>query len=357
MGKVTACKTDCVTKKSNHNCIGCAVSVCTTPAAPSPIPLPYPTTGTVSEGITDQAMRTKIEGADVMTVGSVMSKCHGNEPGTLKETCSLNTSGPTFPIMGAPTVLIELGMAGITGSPGQMNKGITVGAGGSASGAGGGAGGGGGGGGGASGPGGPSNQGPSGGGGSGGGGSNAAAAPPPAGVSREEAALAAAPGNSPEQVAARQKLAEAYYSENCPGMTQAQIASNVRGIDMNQPVQTVTIPPSGGGPNGDQLYQHAFPGGGDGQYFATDPNTTPAELGINDRVLVPGDGNTPPRIAPREPRSYTASSDQPASGLQSTAAPVTDTWSHSGEPKDTPGGGQQTFIPRDNGNQGGIVRH
>ncbi|MBX3183723.1 MAG: DUF4150 domain-containing protein [Polyangiaceae bacterium] len=178
MGKVTACKTDVVTKKSGHNCVGMAVSVCTTPAAPSPIPLPYPTTGTVSEGITDQAMRTKINGADVMTVGSVMSKCHGNEPGTLKEVVSLNTAGPSFPIMGAPTVLVELGMAGITGSPGMMNKGITVGAGASASDAGGGAGGGGGGDGGAGAPGGPGSDSPTGGGGDGGGGSHDAAEGP-----------------------------------------------------------------------------------------------------------------------------------------------------------------------------------
>ncbi len=355
MGKVTACKTDCVTKKSGHSCVGMAVSVCTTPAAPSPIPLPYPTTGTVSEGITDQAMRTKITGADVMTVGSVMSKCHGNEPGTLKEVVSLNTGGPSFPIMGAPTVLIELGMAGITGSPGMMNKGITVGGGGSASDAGGGAGGGGGGGGGAGGPSGSGPEGPSGGGGSGGGGSNSAAAPPPAGVSQEEADLAAAPGNSPEQLAARQKLADAFYAENCPGMSPENIASHTRGIDMNEPVRLVTIPPDGGGPNGDQLYQHSFPGGRTGQYFATDETTTPGELGINDRVLVPGSGDTPPRVAPREERSYTASGDEPAVGLQSTAAPVTDTWSHSGEPKDTPGGGTQTFIP--GGNQGGVSQN
>ncbi|MBX3184465.1 MAG: DUF4150 domain-containing protein [Polyangiaceae bacterium] len=354
MGKVTACKTDCVTKKSGHNCVGMAVSVCTTPAAPSPIPLPYPTTGTVAEGITDQAMRTKITGADVMTVGSVMSKCHGNEPGTLKEVVSLNTAGPSFPIMGAPTVLIELGMAGITGSPGMMNKGITVGGGGSASGAGGGAGGGGGGGGGAGGPSGSGPQGPSGGGGSGGGGSNSAAAPPPAGVSQEEADLAAAPGNSPEQIAARQKLADAFYAENCPGMTPAQIAQHTAGIDMNEPVRTVTIPPGGGGPNGDQLYQWEHPTWGTGQYFASDPNTTPSELGINNRVLVDGEGNTPARVAPRQQHSYTASEDQPAVGLQSTAAPVTDTWSHSGEPKETTGGGTQTFIPR--GNQGGVGR-
>ena len=53
---------DVITEDSGHSCIGMAVSVCITPAAPSPIPLPYPTTGSVSEGITDPPMRTKIRG-------------------------------------------------------------------------------------------------------------------------------------------------------------------------------------------------------------------------------------------------------------------------------------------------------
>ncbi|HHH30209.1 MAG TPA: DUF4150 domain-containing protein, partial [Polyangiaceae bacterium] len=177
VGKVTAVKMDLVTKKSGHQMTGMAVSVCLTPAAPSPLPIPYPTMGTVAEGIDDPCMRTKAGGAIIMTVGSCMSKCHGNEPGTLKEVVSLNTAGPCFPALGAPIVLMELGMAGITGSIGQMNKLPVPGVGGSASGAGGGAGGGGGGGGGGSGPGGQGTQGPGGGGGDGGG-SNDGAAPP-----------------------------------------------------------------------------------------------------------------------------------------------------------------------------------
>src|SRR5512145_233969 len=98
MSKVTSCAADNITKKSGHSCVGMAVSVSTTPAAPSPLPIPYPLTGTVSEGVADAPMRTKIQGAPILTVGGVMSKCHGNEPGTLKEVVSLNTTGPCFPI-------------------------------------------------------------------------------------------------------------------------------------------------------------------------------------------------------------------------------------------------------------------
>lgn len=176
MGDVTALMMDVITEKSGHTITPMAVSVCLTPAAPSPLPIPYPVVGNSIEGITDEPLRTRINGAKIGTVGSVIKTCHGNEPGTLKEVVSLNTTGPCFIIIGAPVVLCELGMMGITGSVCISNKAPTAGAGGSASGAGGagGAGGGGGtgggGGGGASGP-----AGPGGSGGAGGGGSNSGA--------------------------------------------------------------------------------------------------------------------------------------------------------------------------------------
>ena len=179
MGDVTAVMMDCITEKSGHSVTPMAVSVCITPAAPAPLPLPYPVMASSIEGIGDAPMRTKINGALIGTVGSVLKTCHGNEPGTLKEVVSLNTAGPCFIIMGAPVVLCELGMMGITGSMCMQNKAPTPGAGGSASDAGGtggaGSGGGeaGGGGGDGHGPGGPA-----GGGGAGGGGSNSGAAGP-----------------------------------------------------------------------------------------------------------------------------------------------------------------------------------
>src|SRR5262245_2454873 len=177
MGNVTAVMMDVITESSGHQMTGLAVSVCLTPDAPSTLPIPYPTMGSVGEGVGGECMRTKIDGAKVLTVGSVMKKCHGNEAGTLGEVVSLTTANECFPVMGAPIVLIELGMAGITLSPGFMNKNPVGGGGGSASDAGGGGGGGGGAGGGAGGPPGSSTSGPSNGGGGGGGG-NSGAAPP-----------------------------------------------------------------------------------------------------------------------------------------------------------------------------------
>jgi RHS repeat-associated protein len=194
MGKVTALYLDTITDKSGHTQVGFAVSVCLTPAAPVPLPIPYPTFGTVMEGVDDPCMRTKIENAKILTVGGSMSKCHGNEPGTLKEVVSLNTTGPCFPWLGAPIVFIELGMAGITGSMGQMNKMPIGGLGANASGAGGAGSGGGAGG---SSAGGPGQGGPGGGSnaGGGGGGGNSGAAPPspPASPSAEGQANAGHP--------------------------------------------------------------------------------------------------------------------------------------------------------------------
>ena len=84
---------------------------------------PHPVVANSAEGVKDPPSRTKIKGNKIMTVGSCFKTCHGNEPGTSKEVVSFNTTGPCFLITGAPTVIIELGMAGITGSTGMMNKG------------------------------------------------------------------------------------------------------------------------------------------------------------------------------------------------------------------------------------------
>ncbi len=120
---ITAVMMDCVTEKSGHTMAPLAVSVCTTPAAPSPLPIPYPVTASAAEGSKDAPARTKMGGAKIITVGACFKACHGNEPGTLKEVVSLNTGGAAFIVVGAPIVYVELGMVGITGSAGFLNKG------------------------------------------------------------------------------------------------------------------------------------------------------------------------------------------------------------------------------------------
>jgi RHS repeat-associated protein len=123
MSKVTAHGLDVVTERSGHTLAPIAPSVCTTPVGTGAVPVPYPVSGTSREGIAGAPSRIKVGGAPVATVGSALSACHGNEPGTLKEIVSHNTGGPVPVLCGAPTVWMGGGMAAFTGSPVLANKG------------------------------------------------------------------------------------------------------------------------------------------------------------------------------------------------------------------------------------------
>jgi hypothetical protein len=295
MAKVTALMMDTITKKSGHQMVPCAVSVCITPAAPSPIPLPYPVTASISEGITDPPMRTKFDGAEICTVGSCFSKCHGNEPGTLKEVVSLNTGGPCFIILGAPTVWCELGMVGITTSPGFLNKAITVGAGANASGAGG-AGGGGGSAGGSSaaGPSSQSSQGPSNGGGAGGSGSNSGAS----------AAPGSAKGNPEPSEETRSKAAEPNVDGDAEGNAERERArrechqhymdNHHREIERDDSTDPPTFSLRGPTPRGVRSNAESYDFSKPLNYYPPNPDAN-NELDRNGRIsgFTPPDANPP----------------------------------------------------------------
>jgi hypothetical protein len=272
-------------------------------------------------------MRTKIEGAKVITVGSDLKACHGNEPGTLKEVVSLNTGGPTFMLVGAPTVFVEMGMQGITGSPGMKNRMMTGGGSGSASGAGGGAGGGGGGGGGAGGGGGGGPSGPEGGGGGGGGTSTGAGASSP-GPTKEERRLAAEPGDTPAHRAAREKVAKHWFESNKMGEYDYDTAR--KGIDFSKPVVERRYPPPS------QLHQYVRKSHGQpGNWFDPKGGQTGDQLGLN----------TDP--AHRHPRTFNVPPGGQRTALESTAAPITDDWTDRTTPVATRGGGTQWTVPHD----------
>ncbi len=354
MSDVQAVGMDVVTEKSDHQITGMAVSVCITPAAPAPLPIPYPTMGMVSEGIVDSPMRTKIDGAPIATVGSCAKVCHGNEAGTLKEVVSLNTGGPSFPIMGAPTVLIELGMAGITGSPCMMNKAITVGApanatdadgtGGAGSGSGSGA---------ASTGDASKSSGPSAAAGAGGGGTSTAAAAPTSTPTAEERKLAAAPGDTPEQRAARKKVAQDFFATK--GKTfdpstkgnrpfklpeeQGDVDSHIDGIDLSKPVQAGPPPPIP-----ESLTQYHVPTR-KGQYFAP-AGSSASSLGLGPQGTDPRDGS----LCTKSCDTYNMRGSDGSSPdyLNSTASPKTDTWSVKDSPQPSTGGGNQYYVPDQN---------
>jgi RHS repeat-associated protein len=124
----------------------------------------------------------------------------------------------------------------------------------------------------------------------------------------------------------RQTLARDFY--RAAGWSDSRIASHVKGIDFNYPVEPINIP------RGAVLSQHGFPGDPIGNYFAN-PGTPALGLGIYPRGRVQS--------------FYQATTDLP--GLRSTAASVTDTWSVPGWGIDVPGGGTQIFIPNKGGMQ------
>jgi uncharacterized Zn-binding protein involved in type VI secretion len=108
---------------TGHKIIYMNPSVCITPAAPSPLPMPYPimTPGGTSS-LDDDARKVMIDGKPIFHVGSEVSSCTGNEPGTQKEVVSLKTGSSCFIINGSPSVEAEGKAVVFTGSSGMGNQ-------------------------------------------------------------------------------------------------------------------------------------------------------------------------------------------------------------------------------------------
>jgi hypothetical protein len=84
-------------------------------------------------------------------------------------------------------------------------------------------------------------------------------------------------------------------------------------------------------------------GGRQGQYYS-DKGIPPTNLGIHDK----GTSRETKETVPKQSKDYNVKSDTPY--LETTAAPVKDTWSRPGHSHGTKGGATQRYIP--NGNQG-----
>jgi uncharacterized Zn-binding protein involved in type VI secretion len=120
---VIANNKDVASESTGHTVIYTAPSVCITPAAPSPIPVPYPImTPEGTKKLDDDTRSVKIGSKPVFTVGSVVSSCHGNEPGTQKEIVSHKTTSSAFITVGSPNVKVEGDAVVFTGSTGMGNK-------------------------------------------------------------------------------------------------------------------------------------------------------------------------------------------------------------------------------------------
>src|ERR1700761_8510769 len=98
-------------------------SVCITPAAPSPIPLPYPImTASGPSNLDSDARKVMIGGKPAFNLDSVVSSCNGNEPGSQKEVVSFKTGSSAYILTGSPDVMIEGKAAVYTTSPGMGNQ-------------------------------------------------------------------------------------------------------------------------------------------------------------------------------------------------------------------------------------------
>jgi hypothetical protein len=98
-------------------------SVCITPAAPSPVPVPYPIlTPDGTATLKDDTRRVKIGGKPVFVVDSAVSSCTGNEPGSQKEVVSMKTGSSAFIINGSPDVSAEGKAVVYTTSSGMGNQ-------------------------------------------------------------------------------------------------------------------------------------------------------------------------------------------------------------------------------------------
>jgi hypothetical protein len=133
-------------------------------------------------------------------------------------------------------------------------------------------------------------------------------------------------------------------------------ANHMSGIDFNKPITTGPPPPI---PSPQTCYQN--PGGDPnkpGQYFAQ-AGASPSSLGIANEGNAfgppPGNKYGAGPVGPKEGTSYNM--DPNTQYMNSTAAPVKDTWSTPGnstgpaQTYDTSGGGNQNFVPR-NANSG-----
>ena len=90
----------------------------------------------------------------------------------------------------------------------------------------------------------------------------------------------------------------------------------------------------------EKLEQWQRPGGRQGQFYA-EPGTRPQALGIHDKG-VDDSGALVPKVA----KTYDMNQDgQPY--MQSTAAPIKDTWSHEGHSHYAEGGARQYYVPND----------
>lgn len=111
-----------VGESSGHNVVPMAPKMCITPAAPSPLPIPYPITGTSSQ-LDPGTEETKVSNKKVLNAKGEVKRVMRNEPGTQKDITTMTTSGHAWPLpVPAVTVHFEGAPIAVTGNPGMGNS-------------------------------------------------------------------------------------------------------------------------------------------------------------------------------------------------------------------------------------------
>ncbi|WP_067271617.1 DUF4150 domain-containing protein [Mitsuaria sp. 7] len=110
-------------ESTGHKIVYMTPSVCLTPAAPSPVPIPYPIMTPAGTGnLDDDARKVKIGGKPLFHVDGIVHNCVGNEPGSQKEVVSHKTSSSAFILDGSPNVKAEGKAVVFTGSKSMGNQ-------------------------------------------------------------------------------------------------------------------------------------------------------------------------------------------------------------------------------------------
>lgn len=138
----------------------------------------------------------------------------------------------------------------------------------------------------------------------------------------------------------RRNVARKFYEDNT-NWSSEKIESHLQGIDYTNPVIVDKLPPPGKKQITVYQYRNISDEGKylQGNYYTTNPNATPSELGIADTYSL-NKGTLP---FPKEKFSGQVSEELPC--LRSTSKRIDDTWSMHGQSIPTKGGAEQIFIP------------
>lgn len=149
----------------------------------------------------------------------------------------------------------------------------------------------------------------------------------------------------------RRNAAKKFYKENTK-WTDEKIEAHLQGIDFNKPIKVDKLPPPGQKEVTVYQYRNLSEKTGKyeaGNYFTTNPNATPSELGIADSFsmnISKAKGGAPQQLGlPFTKVKYSGKVTEEIPCLRTTARRVEDTWSMTGQSVLTKGGGEQLFVP------------